>query len=133
MVPLEPQKIHQISSPQMLLKQLSISMLPDPSFIHKVSYFSRKMMSTTSSMEDIMVSGTVGADLLSHQDSKLIITDFLDAIDGSYCTYSAFGETGNCKVEECLDPVYPDPNPGGYKGQLQCGVYKPVSPLAHQT
>ncbi|KAH9217424.1 putative Tripeptidyl-peptidase sed1 [Leptodontidium sp. 2 PMI_412] len=56
--------------------------------------------------------------------------NFLDAIDGSYCTYSAFGETGNCKVEECLDPVYPDPNPGGYKGQLQCGVYKPTNVIS---
>ena len=23
-----------------------------------------------------------------------------------------------------LDPVYPDVTPGGYKGKLQCGVYK---------
>ena len=23
-----------------------------------------------------------------------------------------------------LDPVYPDPTPGGYKGKLQCGIYK---------
>ncbi|TAQ87686.1 hypothetical protein B7494_g3994 [Chlorociboria aeruginascens] len=51
---------------------------------------------------------------------------FLDAIDGSYCTYSAFGETGDCTVEACVDPAYPDPNPGGYKGKLQCGVYKPT-------
>ncbi|CZR60665.1 related to Tripeptidyl-peptidase sed1 [Phialocephala subalpina] len=55
---------------------------------------------------------------------------FLDAIDGSYCTYSAFGETGDCTVEECLDPAYPDPNPGGYKGQLQCGVYKPTNVIS---
>ena len=48
-----------------------------------------------------------------------IIKDFLDSIDGSYCTYSAFGETGNCDVEECADPVYPDPNPAGYQGQLE--------------
>ncbi len=57
---------------------------------------------------------------------ELIFAAFLDAIDGSYCTYSAFGETGDCTVEACLDPAYPDPHPGGYKGQLQCGVYKPV-------
>ncbi len=39
---------------------------------------------------------------------------FLDAIDGSYCdTISP------------LDPPYPDPNEGGYKGKLQCGVYQP--------
>lgn len=43
---------------------------------------------------------------------------FLDALDGSYCTYSAYGETGNCVTPDCADPVYPDPNPGGYKGRL---------------
>ncbi|PQE33518.1 hypothetical protein CJF32_00003388 [Rutstroemia sp. NJR-2017a WRK4] len=49
---------------------------------------------------------------------------FLDAIDGSYCTYSAYGETGNDPV---LDPTYPDPAPDGYKGKLMCGVYKPTN------
>jgi tripeptidyl-peptidase-1 len=52
--------------------------------------------------------------------------NFLDAIDGSYCTYSAFGETGN----SAIDPSYPDPNSGGYKGQLQCGVYKPTNVIS---
>ncbi|KAL9051920.1 MAG: hypothetical protein Q9162_005704 [Coniocarpon cinnabarinum] len=47
---------------------------------------------------------------------------FLDAIDGSYCTYSAYGETGDSSI----DPQYPDPAPGGYKGELQCGIYKPT-------
>ncbi|KAI1352315.1 subtilisin-like protein [Xylaria sp. FL0043] len=55
---------------------------------------------------------------------------FLDAIDGSYCNYAAFGEKGNCDEPECMDPVYPDPNPGGYKGQLQCGVYKPTNVIS---
>ncbi|KAI0809624.1 peptidase S8/S53 domain-containing protein [Xylaria sp. FL0064] len=55
---------------------------------------------------------------------------FLDAIDGSYCNFSAFGETGDCTDPACLDPVYPDPNPGGYKGQLQCGVYKPTNVIS---
>ena len=55
-----------------------------------------------------------------------IFNNFLDAIDGSYCTYSAFGETGNSP----LDPPYPDPQPGGYKGQLQCGVYKPTNVIS---
>lgn len=54
------------------------------------------------------------------------LNNFLDAIDGSYCTYSAFGETGNSP----LDPPYPDPAPGGYKGQLQCGVYKPTNVIS---
>jgi tripeptidyl-peptidase-1 len=45
---------------------------------------------------------------------------FLDAIDGSYCNFTAFGESGNSPA----DPQYPDPQPGGYKGELQCGVYE---------
>ncbi|TVY55396.1 Aorsin, partial [Lachnellula suecica] len=51
---------------------------------------------------------------------------FLDALDGSYCTYSAFGETGN----DPIDPVYPDTQGSGsqaYKGALQCGVYKAMT------
>ena len=55
---------------------------------------------------------------------------FLDAIDGSYCTYSAYGETGDCTEEACLDPAYPDLNPGGYKGALECGVYKPTNVIS---
>jgi len=48
----------------------------------------------------------------------------LDAIDGSYCTYSAYGETGDLAG---VDPTYPDPGPLGYNGTLQCGVYKPTN------
>ena len=48
------------------------------------------------------------------------LNNFLDGIDGSYCSFSDFGETGNSP----LDPPYPDPQPGGYKGSLQCGVYQ---------
>ncbi|KAH8880604.1 alkaline serine protease [Thozetella sp. PMI_491] len=55
---------------------------------------------------------------------------FLDAIDGSYCTFSAFGETGDCTEEACRDPSYPDPHFGGYTGQLQCGVYKPTNVIS---
>ena len=54
------------------------------------------------------------------------LNNFLDAIDGSYCSYSAFGETGNSN----LDPPYPDPQAGGYKGSLQCGVYKPTNVIS---
>lgn len=54
------------------------------------------------------------------------LNTFLDAIDGSYCTYSAFGETGN----SAIDPVYPDPNLLGYQGKLQCGVYKPTNVIS---
>ena len=52
---------------------------------------------------------------------------FLDALDGSYCTYSAFGETGG---DPNLDPTYPDPEPGEYNGKLQCGVYKPTNVIS---
>ena len=38
----------------------------------------------------------------------------------------AFGETGDSSI----DPQYPDPRPGGYKGQLQCGVYKPTNVIS---
>jgi tripeptidyl-peptidase-1 len=48
---------------------------------------------------------------------------FLDALDGSYCTYTAYGITGDTPG---VDPTYPDPAPGGYKGPLQCGTYKPT-------
>lgn len=46
------------------------------------------------------------------------LNTFLDALDGSYCNYV-----------DPLDPPYPDPSTqaGAYKGQLQCGVYQPVS------
>ena len=52
---------------------------------------------------------------------------FLDALDGSYCTYSAYGETGD---DPSIDPIYPDPAPGGYKGKLQCGIYKPTNVIS---
>lgn len=55
---------------------------------------------------------------------------FYDALDGSYCTSTAFGETGNCVRPECLDPSYPNPNPAGYQGQLQCGVYEPTNVIS---
>ena len=51
---------------------------------------------------------------------------FLDAIDGSYCNYSAYGITGDSSI----DTQYPDPAPGGYKGQLQCGVYAPTNVIS---
>lgn len=54
------------------------------------------------------------------------LNTFFDAIDGSYCTSTAFGETGDSSI----DPVYPDPNPLGYQGKLQCGVYKPTNVIS---
>lgn len=58
------------------------------------------------------------------------LNNFFDAIDGSYCTFSAYGETGNCVKPECLDPAYPDPLPGGYNGTLQCGVFEPTNVIS---
>jgi tripeptidyl-peptidase I len=55
---------------------------------------------------------------------------FFDALDGSYCSYTADGETGDCTDPDCLDPVYPDPNPGGYRGKLECGVYQPTNVIS---
>lgn len=48
---------------------------------------------------------------------------FLDALDGSYCTYTAYGITGDSPG---IDATYPDPADGGYKGPLACGTYKPA-------
>jgi tripeptidyl-peptidase-1 len=42
------------------------------------------------------------------------LNTFLDAIDGSYCS-----------TISPLDPPYPNPKAGGYKGSLQCGIYAP--------
>ncbi|OIW33556.1 subtilisin-like protein [Coniochaeta ligniaria NRRL 30616] len=53
---------------------------------------------------------------------------FYDAIDGSYCTYSAYNETGDCTDAACRDPSYPDPY--GYSGQLMCGVYEPTNVIS---
>jgi tripeptidyl-peptidase-1 len=49
------------------------------------------------------------------------LNNFLDALDGSYCSEIS-----------PLDPAYPDPSnqPGAYKGQLQCGVYKPTNVIS---
>ncbi|KAF2094775.1 putative protease S8 tripeptidyl peptidase I [Rhizodiscina lignyota] len=49
------------------------------------------------------------------------LNTWLDSIDGSYCSYSAFGITGNTPS---IDPTYPDPLPGGFNGSLECGVYE---------
>ncbi|CAI7565483.1 unnamed protein product [Penicillium glandicola] len=56
-----------------------------------------------------------------------LFNTFLDALDGSYCTYSAYGETGD---DPDIDAVYPDPRAGGYKGKLQCGIYTPTNVIS---
>ncbi|POS76710.1 Pro-kumamolisin [Diaporthe helianthi] len=49
----------------------------------------------------------------------------LDAIDGSYCNYSAYGAT---RDSPNLDPTYPDPD--GYNGTLECGTFKPTNVIS---
>ena len=44
----------------------------------------------------------------------------MDAIDGSYCTYSSNGETGD---DPKIDPVYAS-------GQQQCGAYNPANVIS---
>ncbi|KAL7790713.1 peptidase S8/S53 domain-containing protein [Trichoderma ceciliae] len=61
------------------------------------------------------------------------LNTFLDAIDGSYCTFSQFNFTGDCTDPSCADPVYPNPHaaaPLGYQGQHQCGVYQPTNVIS---
>ncbi|KAI9696511.1 MAG: hypothetical protein M1820_008139 [Bogoriella megaspora] len=56
-----------------------------------------------------------------------LFNTFLDALDGSYCNYTAYNITGDSPD---IDPVYPNPAPGGYKGTRQCGVYKPTQVIS---
>ncbi|KAL4921471.1 peptidase S8/S53 domain-containing protein [Aspergillus aurantiobrunneus] len=56
----------------------------------------------------------------NNYDFDGFLNNFLDAIDGSYCS----------AADEDLDPPYPNPAPGGYKGQKQCGVYKPTNVIS---
>jgi tripeptidyl-peptidase-1 len=56
-----------------------------------------------------------------------LFNTFLDALDKSYCTYSAFGETGDLKG---VDPIYPDTSPGGFDQPEQCGVYTPTNVIS---
>ena len=56
-----------------------------------------------------------------------IFNTFLDAIDGSYCNYTAFNITGNSPG---IDPKYPDKRPDGYNGTLQCGVFQPTNVIS---
>ncbi|KAG8221246.1 peptidase S8/S53 domain-containing protein [Butyriboletus roseoflavus] len=49
--------------------------------------------------------------------------NFLDAIDGSYCTF----EGGDDPTQ---DFAYPDLNPGGYTGPEACGTVKPANVIS---
>ncbi|KAI4864437.1 subtilisin-like protein [Hypoxylon rubiginosum] len=68
-----------------------------------------------------------------------IFNTFLDAIDGSYCNYSAYGETGDNPQYDAsypnnktaVAPGRPEPfDPGDYKGERMCGVYEPTNVIS---
>lgn len=52
---------------------------------------------------------------------------FLDALDGSYCNYTAYGITGDSPG---IDASYPDSQPGGYNETEMCGVYTPTNVIS---
>ncbi|KAL6830938.1 peptidase S8/S53 domain-containing protein [Trichoderma sp. SZMC 28015] len=56
-----------------------------------------------------------------------LFNTFLDALDKSYCTYSAYGETGDLPG---VDPTYPDTSEGGYDQPEQCGAYTPTNVIS---
>jgi tripeptidyl-peptidase-1 len=48
---------------------------------------------------------------------------FLDALDGSYCTFDGGDDPS-------VDPHYPDNNPGGYNGPAACGTVTPAKVIS---
>lgn len=48
---------------------------------------------------------------------------FLDALDGTYCTYDGGDDPAQ-------DPVYPDTSSGGYTGNENCGTVKPANVIS---
>ncbi|KAH6647170.1 peptidase S8/S53 domain-containing protein [Truncatella angustata] len=55
------------------------------------------------------------------------LNTFLDALDGSYCTKTAYGITGDSAG---IDASYPDTAPGGYNKTEMCGVYTPTKVIS---
>jgi tripeptidyl-peptidase-1 len=49
--------------------------------------------------------------------------NFLDAVDGTYCTSGGGDVPGD-------DGIYPDPNPGGFKGAESCGTIAPAAVIS---
>lgn len=62
-----------------------------------------------------------------HDEATGFFNDFLDGIDGSYCTYNPFNGSG---TGININPTYPDPRPHGFKGKLQCGAFKPTNVIS---
>ncbi|KAF3938743.1 Aorsin [Dactylella cylindrospora] len=57
------------------------------------------------------------------QEGKEEYNNFLNAIDGSYCSYDG----GN---DPAIDATYPNAASGGYKGRMMCGTYEPTLVLS---
>lgn len=68
-----------------------------------------------------------GVDDAYYQNSTPIglFNTFLDAIDGSYCNYTAYNITGDSPEN---DPTYPDSN--GYTGERMCGTFTPTNVIS---
>ncbi|CZS98426.1 related to serine protease [Rhynchosporium agropyri] len=69
----------------------------------------------------------VDDDIYGPGQVAVLFNTFLDALDGSYCSYSSDGHTGD---DPNIDPVYPHNVTGGFQGQRQCGVYKPTKVIS---
>ncbi|KAF3163032.1 hypothetical protein TWF751_010474 [Orbilia oligospora] len=59
------------------------------------------------------------------------LNNYLDGIDGSYCSFTAFNITGNSNnTDPPIDPPYPNPKntgkPGAFPGPLDCGTQSPT-------
>ncbi|KAK1254016.1 hypothetical protein MKX08_008011 [Trichoderma sp. CBMAI-0020] len=57
--------------------------------------------------------------------SRGLFNNFLDAIDGSYCNFTAFNITGDSPK---YDPSYPDSH--GYIDDRMCGVFTPTNVIS---
>ncbi|KAJ2897329.1 subtilisin-like protein [Zalerion maritima] len=59
-----------------------------------------------------------------------VFNNFWNAMDGSYCSFDAYGLDGNCERGECSDAQYPNPHPDGWKGDLMCGEFEPTAGIS---
>ncbi|GJJ14048.1 hypothetical protein Clacol_008305 [Clathrus columnatus] len=62
-------------------------------------------------------------DLVQLNHPQEAFNNFLDAFDGSYCSFEGGDEPG-------VDDTYPDPQPGGFQGPEDCGTVKPANVIS---
>ena len=55
-----------------------------------------------------------------------LYNSFFDALDGSDCKLMAYGVNNT----NPYSPSYPDDRQYGYKGQIQCGAFKPTNVIS---